>query len=135
MAEIKEYIAKNEEGGSIYISEEVIASIAAVAASEIDGVASLGGTNVDISELLGKKTPTKGVKILLDGDAAEITVSIAVKKGFIIPTVAKAVQENVVSAVESMTGLKTSAINVKVVGVVFEKEPKKKKTEESAPAK
>ncbi len=135
MAEIKEYIAKNDEGGSIFISEEVIASIASVAASEIDGVATIGSSNVDISELLGKKTLTKGVKIVLDGDVAEITVSIAVKKGFIIPTVAKAVQENVVSAVESMAGLKTTSVNVKVVGVVFEKETKKKKSEETTTAK
>ncbi len=133
MAEIKEYIAKEEEGGSICISEEVIASIAAVAALEIDGVASLGGSNVDISELLGKKSSTKGVKIQLEGDAAEIAVSIAIKKGYIIPTVAKAVQKNVISAVESMTGLKASAVNVKVTGVVFEKEPKKKKTEATEP--
>lgn len=129
MAEIKEYIAKADEGGSISISEEVIASIAAVAALEIDGVASLGSSSVDISELLGKKSSAKGVKIQLEGDATEIAISIAIKKGHIIPTVAKAVQKNVITAVESMTGLKASAVNVKVTGVVFEKETKKKKTE------
>ncbi len=130
MAEVKEYIAQTSEGGSVCISEEVIASIVAIAASEIDGVAALGSSNVDISDFLGKKSQTKGVKIQLAEDSAEVSVSVSVKQGRIIPTVAKAVQENVISAVESMTGLKVSAVNVKISGVAFEKETKKKKAEQ-----
>lgn len=132
MAEIKEYIAKSDESGSVVISEEVIASIAAIAASEIDGVAGLGTTNV--ADLLGKKSSAKGVKILIGEDTAEIAVTISVKKGYIIPTVAKSVQGNIISAVESMTGIKVSAVNVKVGGVAFEKETKKKKPAEEAAA-
>lgn len=124
MAEVKEYIAKSDERGSIVISEEVIASIAAIAATEIDGVSGLGTANV--ADFLGMKAPAKGVKITIEEDSAEIAISLAVKKGYVIPTVAKAVQENVISAVESMTGIKVNAVNIKINGVTFEKEAKKK---------
>lgn len=130
MAELKEYIARSDENGSVTISEDVIASIAAIAAMEIDGVASLGTSNV--ADFLGKKVATKGVKIIIGDDSTEIAITISIKKGFVIPTVAKSVQDNVISAVESMTGLKVSAVNVKVGGVAFEKEAKKKKTAEEA---
>lgn len=124
MAETKEYLAKNDDVGSVAISDDVIASIAGVAAAEVEGVASLG--NVNVVDFIGKKNAGKGVKIAISDDSVEISVSIAVKKGNIIPTVAKKVQENVAAAVESMTGIEISAVNVKVIDVAFEKEPKKK---------
>lgn len=129
MAEVKEYIAKSDDSGSVSISEEVIASIAAIAASEIDGVAALGLPGMDISEFLGMKSPTKGVKIQIGEESTDISISLIVKKGAIIPSVAKSVQKSVASAVESMAGLKVGTVNVKVCGVVFEKDTKKKKTE------
>ncbi|MBQ2839981.1 MAG: Asp23/Gls24 family envelope stress response protein [Oscillospiraceae bacterium] len=128
MAEVKEYIAKSDENGSVVISEEVIASIAAIATMEIDGVAALGTGNV--TDFLAKKSSSKGVKISLGEESAEIAVTITVKKGFVIPTVAKAVQNSIISSVESMTGISVSGVNVKVGGVSFEKETKKKKSSE-----
>lgn len=129
MAEIKDYTAKADDNGKVIISEEVIASIASIAANEIDGVAGLGTPNV--ADFLGKKASSKGVKIVLFEDSAEINVTIVVKKGVVIPSVAKAVQENIISAVESMTGIKVTAVNVKVGGVNFEKEKKKAQSEET----
>ena len=123
MAEMKEYTARADEAGKVTISEDVIASITSIAASEIDGVASLGTALV--ADFLGKKVASKGVKVTFAENSVELLVTITVKKGEIIPTVAKAVQENVISAVESMTGIKVSAVNVKVGGVAFEKEKKK----------
>ena len=129
MAEIKEYTARADESGKVTISEEVIASITSVAAGEIDGVAGLGTTLV--ADFLGKKTAVKGVKVVIAEDSVELFVTITVKKGVVIPAVAKAVQANIISAVESMTGIKVTAVNVKVGGVAFEKE-KKKVADESA---
>ena len=123
MAEIKEYTTKADESGKVIISEEVIASIAGIAASEIDGVASLGTANV--ADFLGKKANAKGVKVVINDGSVEIFTTITVKKGVVIPTVAKAVQANIISSVESMTGIKVAAANVKVGGVFFEKEAKK----------
>ena len=65
------------------------------------------------------------MKIALGEGEAEINITLSIKKGFVIPTVAKAVQENVISSVESMTGIKITAVNVKIGGVSFEKEKKK----------
>jgi len=124
LAEAKEYLAKNDDAGSIAISDDVIAAIAGVAAAEVEGIASLGSVNV--VDFISKKNAGKGVKIAIADDSVEITVSLSIKKGNIIPTVAKRVQEKIAAAVESMTGIEISAVNIKVVDVAFDKEPKKK---------
>lgn len=125
MAELKEYTARVDDTGKITISEDVIASIAAIAAGEIDGVASLGTALV--TDFLAKKPASKGVKVAIAEESVELFVTITVKKGVVIPTVAKAVQEATISAVESMTGIRVEAVNVKVAGVSFEKEKEKEK--------
>ncbi len=126
MPDVKEYIAKADDEGSVAFSEDVIASIAAVAALENDGVAYLGTPNM--TDFISKKS-SKGVKVTIEDYSVEISISLTVKNDQVIPTVAKAVQKNVYAAVESMTGIKATAINIKVIGVSFEKEQKKKKTE------
>ena len=128
MAENKEYIAKADTDGNITISEEVVASIAGIAAMEIDGIASLGVTNV--TDFLSKKSPSKGVKITFGEDSVAVNLTVTVKKGAVIPTVASAVQTNIINSIESMTGIKVEYVNVKVAGVMFEKE-KKKATEKT----
>lgn len=125
MADNKEYLTQKEESGNINISEEVIASIAAVAAAEVEGVASLGNGSVDIAEFLGKKSISKGVKLQIDDENIAVDLYINVKYGSVVPTVAKYVQEGVASAIESMAGLTVTAVNVHVSGVQFEKAAKK----------
>ncbi len=125
MAENKEYLTQKEDNGNINISEEVIASIAAVAATEVDGVSSLGSSSVDIAEFLGKKSMSKGVKLAIDEENIVVDIYVNVKYGSVVPTVAKYVQDNVASAIESMAGLNVSAVNVHVSGVQFEKTAKK----------
>ena len=127
MSENKEYISQIQEKGSLHISEEVIMSIAAMAALEVEGVSGLGvGRGSDIAEMLGKKNPGKGIRITID-EANSITVdcSIVVKMGQSVIDVAKAVQEAVTSSVESVTGLKIIEVNVTVAGVALPKEQKK----------
>lgn len=125
MADNKEYLTQKEENGNINISEEVIASIAAVAATEVEGVASLGNGSVDIAEFLGKKSISKGVKLQIDEENIAVDLYVNVKYGSVVPTVAKYVQEGVASAIESMAGLTVTAVNVHVSGVQFEKAAKK----------
>jgi len=125
MADNKEYLTQQEESGNINISEDVIASIAAVAAAEVDGVASLGSGSVDIAEFLGKKSTSKGVKLQIDGESIAVDLYVNVKYGSVVPTVAKYVQEAVATAIESMAGLTVTAVNVHVSGVQFEKSAKK----------
>lgn len=124
MYEQKEYWMTTHDQGSIKISEDVVASIAAVATSETDGVSGLYSsfTN-DIVSFLGKKTPTKGVKVTFHSDnTVDIDICYLACFGSNICDVAKNVQENVKSSVESMTNLDIGNINIHVAGVTFNKE-------------
>ncbi len=124
MPENREYVSKIEEKGSVNISEEVIAIIASTAASETEGVAGFSTTlGKEISELFGgKKNTSRGTKISIEDDTVTVDTYILIKYGYSISDTAKAVQEAVSGAVESMTGLKTAAVNVHVCGVSFSKE-------------
>ena len=106
--------------GEVKIADEVVAIIAALAATEVEGVASMAGniTNELISRL-GMKNLSKGVKVdVLEG---VVTVSLALNKyGSSIKDTTLKVQEKVKSAVENMTGLEVADVNVKVAGVEME---------------
>ena len=118
MSENKEYVTRCEEQGNVYISEEVLAGISAAAALEIEGVSGLtANLGSDIAELLGKKSLAKGVSVKTEDDKVVVTLSIHMAYGHTIPEVGKAVQEAVKNAVESMTGLEVSAVNVNVAGI------------------
>lgn len=122
--ENKESVVRLEEQGSIHIAEDVVVSIAALAVSEVDGVASLAA-GAGMSELLSKKTPGRGVKIAMDGSKVNVDVSLLVQYGYQITSVAQKVQEKVKNAIETMTGLEAGCINVHVNGVSFDKQAKK----------
>jgi len=114
------YALNNDEKGSINISDGVVASIAALATNEVAGISGLNApSGVDISELLGKKSLTKGVRLKTEDDGVAVDMYITVKYGFKIPEVAAALQEAVIGAVEAMTGLKTSTVNVHVTDIDF----------------
>ena len=118
MSENKEYVTRCEEQGNVYISEEVLAGISAAAALEIEGVSGLtANLGSDIAELPGKKSLAKGVSVKTEDDKVVVTLSILMAYGHTIPEVGKAVQETVKNAVESMTGLEVSAVNVNVAGI------------------
>ncbi len=122
MAEHKDYWATEGDQGTIKISEDVVASIAALAASETEGVSGLYSsfTN-DIVNFLGKKSLAKGVRVVLgENDTVEVEICYLAKYGYSIRDVAKSVQESVRSSIEAMTGLHTSAVNIFVGGVTFD---------------
>lgn len=122
MADSKQYITQTQENGSVQISEDVIASIVAVAVGEIEGVAGFSAKlGSDIAEMLGKKNWGKGVKLTItEHDELYIECNIIAIYGFSVVQVAKAVQDGVVAAVESMTGMKVSGVNVNVCGISLE---------------
>ena len=127
MADSKEYVFAELENGAIHISEEVIASIAGLAALEVDGVCGLNANiGADIAEMLGKKNFGKGIRITFQEDGGvSIDCFIIVKFGRSVLEIAKNVQEAIVSAVSSVTGLNVMNVNVTVAGVTFPKESKK----------
>ena len=110
--------SENTENG-IEISNDVIAVIAGVAVSEVQGVASMsGGFAGGITEVLsGKKNMAKGIKVDKTENKAKIDVNIIVEYGSRIPDVAYEIQNRVKKSVEGMTGFKVEEVNVHVQGV------------------
>ncbi|MEN6461233.1 MAG: Asp23/Gls24 family envelope stress response protein [Syntrophomonas sp.] len=110
------------ELGAIRIADEVVSTVAGLAAIEVDGVSSLsGGWGTDFVEKLGKKNFGKGIKVEAHEDEIDINIYIIVDFGFPIPQVAEKVQKEVKLAVETMTGLNVTIVNVHVVGVAMKK--------------
>ena len=123
MSENKGYMTLPEEGGSIHISEEVIAAIAVGAVRDVEGISGMmtgmGGT---VSELVNKKNAVKGlkgVKIDMTGDTLTLDLYVTVQYGSAIPEVAENAQKAVASAVEAMTGCPVGTVNIHVGGVTL----------------
>ena len=126
MAENKEYFSKEMENGSIQISEEVVASVAAMAVLEVEGVCGLASNlGYDLAEMLGKKTLAKGIRLASDGEALRIDCEIVAQFGQAVFVLARNVQEHVKTCVEYLTGLKVSQVNVNVSGIALPREGRK----------
>ena len=130
---VEEEITINEGENSIEISDDVVAVISGMAASEVSGVAEMaGGFAGGISEVLsGKKNLAKGIKVeILDNKEARIDVNIIVEYGARIPDVAFEIQKRVKKSVENMTGLSVLEVNVHVQGVSMAQLENKEETKE-----
>ena len=126
MSENKGIVSKADIGGTVSYSEDVVAIISGLAASEVQGVAGMsGGIKSGIAELLGKKDLAKGIKATINDEEVVIEVNVIVKYGCFIAEVALEIQKGVKRAVESMTGLKVAGVNVNVQGVQVQAEDKK----------
>ncbi|MBQ7656974.1 MAG: Asp23/Gls24 family envelope stress response protein [Clostridia bacterium] len=111
-------------GGTISYANEVIATIAGVAANEVDGVAGMSVSG-SIGDIWGRnKNITKGVKVEVGSQEAAVDISMIVEYGKPIQKVAAEVQENVRKALEGLTGLHVVKVDVHVQGVSFEMEKK-----------
>lgn len=108
------------EIGVIQIAPEVIEIIAGIATVDTDGVAGMsGGIGGGIAQLLGRKNLSKGVKVEVGQKEAAVDVFIIVEYGYLIPELAKTVQENVKNAISSMTGIEVIEVNVHIHDVLF----------------
>ena len=118
------YTIQNDASlGEVKIADEVVAIIAALAAPEVDGVASMAGniTNEVIGKL-GIKNLSKGVKVDVLEGVVTVSLALNLKYDYSIMEVTKKVQEKVKNAVENMTGLEVADVNIKVAGVEMEKQ-------------
>lgn len=123
---------ENEEGvGNINISVDVVSTIAGIAASEIEGVASMYSSLAGgIAEIFSsKKNAGKGVKVEMKEKSVVIDLYIVVDYGVRVPELAWEIQESVKNNIETMTGLEVERVNIHVEGVSFEKQ-KKEQTQE-----
>ena len=119
---------------NIQISDDVVAVVAGIAASEVPGVSDMaGGFAGGISEVLsGKKNMSKGIKVDITGKSTKIDVNIIVEYGARIPDVAFEIQKRVKKSVENMTGLIVEEVNVHVQGVSTSSNKKKMEAKEES---
>ena len=113
------YKIQDLEGiGEVQIADEVVTIIAGLAATEVDGVASMAGniTNELVSKL-GMKNLSKGVKVHVGENDVTVNLALNIKYGCEIPKVSATVQDRVKTAIETMTGLEVSEVNIKIAGV------------------
>lgn len=114
---------EKEKYGTVKIANDVVSIIAGLAATEVDGVSGMsGGITRDLTEMLGMKNLSKGVKVEVGEKEAAIDLFIIVEYGMRISEVARNVQENVKTKVETMTGLNVVEVNVNVQGVNIPKD-------------
>ncbi len=111
---------ENRQVGMLKVSENVIATIARLATMEVKGVESLVNTDNTIKQVLLKKSENNAIKIRLTGDVVEISVSVVVKFGNKVVSVAEQIQNSIKSSVQSMTGVTVARVNVYIAGVVFD---------------
>ena len=118
MPDSKGYIKNADEKGSVNISEDVIAVIAAAAAVEVEGVHGLYLTHgKEFTGALSKKGLSKGVKLLIDGEDVTIDLNIMAEMGYSVSDVGAEVQKSVMSAVEAAVGVSIKAVNIHICGI------------------
>ena len=113
------------QDGTVSFATEVVATIAGLAATEVDGVSSMSSPSSGFADMFTRKSTrnfTKGVRIDLDGNKVAVDITIVVEYGSPVPDVARSIQENVKKAIETMSGLDVRSVDVHVSGISFERE-------------
>ena len=122
MAEDRQsFSIKEDKSGTVHVAGEVVAIIAGLAATEVEGVSSMAGniTNELVSKL-GMKNLSKGVKVEVTDDSVEVNLSLNIAYGYSIPEVSNRVQERVKAAIENRTGLQGLEVNIRISSVDME---------------
>ena len=111
-------VYEKDKIGEVQIADEVVAIIAGLAATEVEGVASMAGniTNELVGKL-GMKNLSKGVKVEVTEEHVSVDLSLYIRFGYNIPEVSEKVQDKVRTAIENMTGLTVLDVNIKIAGV------------------
>lgn len=109
--------------GTVQIADDVVAMIASLAATEVEGVSAMAGniTN-ELMSRVGMKTLTKGVKVDVTGDNVRVDLAVTMEYGYNIPATCGQVQNKVKNAIENMTGLNCSDVNIRIAGINIKKD-------------
>ena len=111
--------------GTVSFATDVVATIAGLAATEVEGVASMSSPSSGLADMFARKNSrnfTKGVRIDLDGNLVLVDITIVVEYGSPVPDVARGILENVKKAIETMSGLTVHSVDVHVSGISFDRE-------------
>ena len=117
------YVLQDDDNkGTVQIADDVVAVIAGLAATEVKGVAAMAGniTN-EIMSKVGRKNLSKGVKISINGQRVKIALAIMMEYGYNIPGTCSKVQDRVKTAVENMTGLTVTDVDIRIASVEMQK--------------
>lgn len=117
------YTLENGNMGQVQIADEVVAIIAGLAATEVEGVASMADniTNELVSKL-GKKSLSKGIRVKVEDGIVNVNVALNIAYGYSVPKTCKKVQEKVKAAIENMTGLEVEKVDIQIANVSISKE-------------
>ena len=117
------YELREEKAGTVKIADDVVAMIAALAATEVDGIAAMAGnlTNELLSRV-GVKGLSKGARVDVSGKKVKVELAITMEYGYNIPATCQKVQAKVKSAIENMTGLEVMDVNIRIAGINVTKE-------------
>ncbi len=111
-------LKENDKFGSVSIADDVVAMIASLAATEVDGVGAMVGTITnELMSKVGVKKLTKGVKVEVSEKNVNVDLAITIDYGFNIPETCQNVQAKVKNAIENMTGLEVSVVNIRIAGI------------------
>jgi uncharacterized alkaline shock family protein YloU len=111
-------VEQEQEHGSVRIADSVIASIAGIAATEVDGIARLNGNITgEIVSKIGMNVLSKGVRVTIEGSVVKVQLNCVMQYGVNIQEVTRLVQDRVKQAIENMTGLTVDRVNVRIVSV------------------
>ena len=117
------YTLEDGSMGQVQIADEVVAIIAGLAATEVEGVASMAGniTNELVSKL-GKKSLSKGIRVKVEDGVVSVNVALNIAYGYSVPKTCTKVQEKVKAAIENMTGLEVAKVDIQIANVSITKE-------------
>ena len=112
-------VLKDEKNvGVVQIADDVVAMIASLAATEVEGISAMAGNITN--ELMGKvgvKTPAKGVRVIVTDRNVRVDLAVTMEYGYNIPATCHQVQAKVKAAIENMTGLNCTDVNIRIAGV------------------
>lgn len=116
-------LEEDENTGTVKIADDVVAMIAGIAATEVDGVAAMAGNiSHEFMSKVGVKNLKKGVKVDVIGKVVRVDLALIMEYGYNIPATGRKVQERVKNAIENMTGLEVSDVNIRIAGVNMQKD-------------
>ena len=112
----------NENIGAVQIADDVVAMIAGLAAREVDGVSAMNGNAAgELMSKVGVKNMSKGVKVDILEKNVSVELAVTIEYGYNIPAVSQKIQAKVKSAIENMTGLVVTDVNIRIAGVNMQK--------------
>ena len=116
-------LKEDENIGTVKIADDVVAMIASLATTEVEGVSAMAGniTN-ELMSKVGMKNLTKGVKVEVIGTNVTVDLAVTMEYGYNIPATCQKVQTKVKGAIENMTGLEVADVNIRIAGVDMENE-------------